>query len=101
MPVFWLDNFVNRPDFWAPCKARTECISYWFNEVRSTAFCLVDAPSKEFVQIAHIEAHGGVLHEIIEVDPTVVQAFPGRVKDPAPAGNETKNRFCISRKRKR
>ncbi len=57
-------------------------ITYWFDEERSTAFCLVEAPNKETIQQAHDEAHGDVPSEIIEVDPTVVEAFLGRVKDP-------------------
>ena len=59
-------------------------ITYWFDEVRSTAFCLVDAPNKEAIQRAHDEAHGDVPSEIIEVDPAVVEAFLGRVTDPPP-----------------
>jgi class 3 adenylate cyclase len=60
-------------------------LTYWFDDVRSTAFCLVDSPDKETVRQAHYEWHGLVLHEIIEVDPAVVEAFLGRVADPTPA----------------
>lgn len=59
-------------------------ITYWFDEERSTAFCLVDAPDRETIQAAHNEAHGLVPHEILEVDPSIVEAFLGRVKDPTP-----------------
>jgi len=59
-------------------------ITYWFDDDRHTGFCLVNAPSKEALQNAHDEAHGGIPHEIIEVDPAIVQAFLGRVKDPEP-----------------
>jgi len=62
-------------------------ITYWFDEIRSTAFCLVDAPNKEALQNAHNEAHGNVANEIIEVDPSIVEAFLGRVKDPTPKDN--------------
>ncbi len=62
-------------------------ITYWFDEARSTAFCLVDAPNKEAIQRAHDEAHGKIPSEIIEVDPAVVEAFLGRVKDPLPAAS--------------
>ena len=54
------------------CKHRkygVRFITYWFDEVRSTAFCLVEAPNKEAIQQAHDEAHGDVPSEIIEVDP--------------------------------
>ena len=64
-------------------------LTYWFDEERSTAFCLVEAPDAESIKKTHDEAHGDVPNEIIEVDPTVVEAFLGRVKDPPatkPAG---------------
>jgi len=60
-------------------------LTYWFDEVRSTAFCLVDSPDKETIRQAQEEWHGFVPHEIIEVDPAVVEAFLGRVADPTPA----------------
>jgi class 3 adenylate cyclase len=59
-------------------------ITYWFDDDRHTAFCLVDAPNRDALQNAHNEAHGRVPHEIIEVDPSIVQTFLGRVKDPEP-----------------
>lgn len=62
-------------------------LTYWFDESRCTAFCLVDAPDKEAIQVVHNKAHGEVPHEIIEVDPSVVEAFLGRIKDPVPAGS--------------
>jgi hypothetical protein len=40
------------------------------------------SPDKETVQKAHNEAHGLVPNEIIEVNPSIVEAFLGRVKDP-------------------
>jgi class 3 adenylate cyclase len=58
--------------------------TYWFDEPRGTAFCLVDAPDPATMTQAHREAHGLVPNEIIEVDPTVVEAFLGRVSDPVP-----------------
>lgn len=57
-------------------------LTYWFDEARHTAFCLVDAPNKQAIIDAHNAAHGDVPHEIIEVDPSVVSAFLGRVADP-------------------
>jgi class 3 adenylate cyclase len=58
--------------------------TYWFDEPRCTAFCLIEAPDRETIQKAHNEAHGLVPNEIVEVDPRVVEAFLGRVKDPTP-----------------
>jgi class 3 adenylate cyclase len=60
-------------------------MTYWFDEARATAFCLVDAPNKEALRALHEHSHGSVPHEIIAVDPNVVQAFLGRIEDPAPA----------------
>ena len=59
-----------------------EIKTYWFDEERGTAFCLLDAPDKKSVQDVHGAAHGSVPHEIIEVDPNVVEAFLGTIKDP-------------------
>lgn len=33
-------------------------LTYWFDEARSTAFCLADSPDKESLQNAHDDAHG-------------------------------------------
>jgi class 3 adenylate cyclase len=65
-------------------KYNVNFLTYWFDEGRSTAFCLVSAPDREAVHKTHAEAHGMVPNEIIEVDPGVVEAFLGRIKDPAP-----------------
>src|SRR5436190_3221105 len=65
-------------------KYKVQFLTYWFDEARCTAFCLIVAPDKETLQKAHNEAHGLVPNEIIEVDPGIVQAFLGRVNDPAP-----------------
>jgi class 3 adenylate cyclase len=59
--------------------------TYWFDEDRSTAFCLIEAPDRDVIRAAHNEAHGLVPYEIVEVDPSIVEAFLGRIKDPTPA----------------
>lgn len=63
-------------------KYGVKFLTYWFDEEKCTAFCLVDAPDKDAIQNAHNEAHGEVPHEIISVDPNVVEAFLGRIDDP-------------------
>ena len=63
-------------------------LTYWFDEERGTAFCLVEAPSADAVQKMHREAHGLVPNEIIEVDPSAVGEFLGRVTDPESAATE-------------
>lgn len=60
------------------CRALT----YWFDGERKTAFCLVEAPNREALHQMHQHAHGEVPNSIIEVDPSVVNAFLGRITDP-------------------
>lgn len=58
-------------------------LTYWFDEARGTAFCLIEAPDARTAMWAHREAHGNVAGEIIQVDLSAVEAFLGRVSDPA------------------
>ena len=59
-------------------------MTYWFDESRGTIFCLCDAPNKEAAQTVHREAHGHVAGEVMEVPLAAVEAFLGRIADPAP-----------------
>ena len=63
-------------------KYKVKFLTYWFDEVRCMAFCLIQAPDRETIERAHNEAHGSVPNEVLEVDPAVVDAFLGRIKDP-------------------
>jgi class 3 adenylate cyclase len=63
-------------------KYDVKFLTYWFDDMRCTAFCLIEAPDRETIERAHNEAHGLVPNEILEVDPAVVDAFLGRIKDP-------------------
>jgi class 3 adenylate cyclase len=63
-------------------KYEIKFLTYWFDEIRCTAFCLIEAPNRETIERAHNEAHGLVPNEVLEVDPAVVEAFLGRIKDP-------------------
>lgn len=63
-------------------------LTYWFDETRCTAFCLIEAPNRETIERAHNEAHGLIPNEVLEVDPAVVEAFLGRIKDPPSAAAE-------------
>ena len=63
-------------------KYNVKILTDWFDEMRSTAFCLIEAPNRETIERAHNEAHGLVPNEVLEVDPAVVDAFLGRIKDP-------------------
>ncbi|NND51336.1 MAG: DUF4242 domain-containing protein, partial [Flavobacteriaceae bacterium] len=62
------------------CKAMT----YWVDEERENAFCLIQAPSKQAVRDLHNRAHGLIPHEIIEVNSNLVKSFLGRIHDPEP-----------------
>ena len=63
-------------------------ITYWFDESRGTGFCLIEAPDKETAMKVHEEAHGDVALDVIDVDFSAVQAFLGRIADPALAEDE-------------
>jgi len=66
-------------------------LTYWFDDARKTAFCLVEAPDQQAIQEMHEHAHGEVPHQIIEVDATVVESFLGRIEDPEKAQNTQLN----------
>jgi class 3 adenylate cyclase len=95
MPIFMDRHYIEGATAHAVAQAHTTdlavqarfgvtFLTYWFDEPRGTAFCLVDAPDAATIREAHLEAHGLVPHEIIPVDPAVVKAFLGRVSDPVP-----------------
>jgi hypothetical protein len=77
-------------------KYHLKFLTYWFDEMRSTAFCLIEAPNRETIERAHNEAHGSVPNEVLEVDPAVVEAFLGRIKDPPHRGTSTEEAGEIS-----
>ena len=77
---------LHKKDLAIQGKYGVRFITYWVDEFRSKAFCLVDAPNKDALQKAHDEAHGGLANEIIEVDPAMVEAFLGRAMDPPATG---------------
>jgi AraC-like DNA-binding protein len=66
-------------------------LTYWFDEKRKTAFCLVEAPAKKAIQKMHQFAHGKVPNQVIEVDPKIVESFLGRIEDPQKAKNNSLN----------
>jgi len=62
-------------------------LTYWCDEKRKTAFCLIEAPSKEALIELHENAHGAIPTRIIEVNDTIVESFLGRIEDPEKAKN--------------
>lgn len=82
-------NYAHEKDLATERKYGVKFLTYWFDSERSTAFCLVDSPNKEAIINTHNEAHGMIPHEILEVDPAMVEAFLGRVADPEPLSPQT------------
>lgn len=66
-------------------------LTYWFDDRRKTAFCLIEAPNEQTIREMHNEAHGQVPHKIIEVEASIVESFLGRIEDPEKAQNSTLN----------
>ena len=63
------------------CKA----ITYWFDEERGKAFCLIEAPNEAAVNELHQKAHGLIPNQVVPVDPSLVESFLGRLTDPEDA----------------
>jgi class 3 adenylate cyclase len=76
---------VHRLDLEIQDRYGVKFLTYWFDEARQSAFCLIDAPDAETAMRVHGEAHGGVAEEVIPVDLSAVEAFLGRIADPVPA----------------
>lgn len=66
-------------------------LTYWFDEKRKTAFCLIEAPDANAIEAMHSHAHGQVPHRIIEVNTTIVESFLGRIEDPVAAQDSSLN----------
>jgi AraC-like DNA-binding protein len=66
-------------------------LTYWFDDVRKTAFCLIEAPNEQTLNEMHDQAHGEVPNQIIEVDASIVESFLGRIEDPEKAQNTQLN----------
>ncbi len=64
------------------------CLTYWFDEDRGTVFCLIKAPNESGVRELHRASHGLIPNQIIEVDPSAVAGFLGRVEDPVSAATQ-------------
>lgn len=72
-------------------KFGCNALTYWFDDKRKTAFCLVEAPTAQAVIDMHNHAHGEVPHQIIEVDSNLVESFLGRIEDPKKSQNTELN----------
>src|SRR3712207_717113 len=76
---------AHRKDLEVQTRYGVRFLTYWFDADRGTAFCLIDAPDAATAMRVHDEAHGDVAKDIIEVDLSAVEAFLGRISDPASA----------------
>ncbi|MCM4154631.1 nickel-binding protein [Gramella sp. AN32] len=72
-------------------KFNCKGLTYWFDDKRKTAFCLVEAPDQAAIKAMHDQAHGEVPHKIIEVDGAIVESFLGRIEDPKKSQKTTLN----------
>jgi len=75
---------AHRKDLEVQGQYGVKFLTYWFDEARGNGFCLIDAPDIETAMQVHDEAHGDIAKDVIEVDLSAVEAFLGRVADPAP-----------------
>lgn len=66
-------------------------LTYWFDDKRKTAFCLIEAPHPDAIREMHNHAHGQVPHSVIEVDASIVESFLGRIADPEKTQNTPLN----------
>lgn len=82
---------IHQEDLKVQHKYGCRGLTYWFDEVRKTAFCLIEAPDKNAIIEMHDHAHGEVPHQIIEVDAAIVESFLGRIEDPEKAKNTELN----------
>src|SRR3954451_11688900 len=82
---------AHRSDLAVQDRYGVKFLTYWFDEERGTAFCLVDAPDKETAQQVHRDAHGHVAGDIIPVSLSAVEAFLGRISNPEPTSQSTQS----------
>lgn len=66
-------------------------LTYWCDEVRRTAFCLIEAPNAQAIHDMHSHSHGSMAHSVIEVEPSIVESFLGRIIDPKKEKGATLN----------
>jgi class 3 adenylate cyclase/DNA-binding CsgD family transcriptional regulator len=60
-------------------------LSYFLDRTGGRSFCLAAAPSREAIEVCHLEAHGQMVpYRIIEVEWSTVQAFLGDIAEPGP-----------------
>jgi AraC-like DNA-binding protein len=73
---------AHRKDMLLQHKYHCTCMTYWIDEKKGLAFCLIEAPDQSMVEEMHRQAHGLVPSKVIEVKTEVVESFLGRIQDP-------------------
>jgi class 3 adenylate cyclase len=58
-------------------------VTYWHEPADGYVFCLAEGPDRDSVDAVHRDSHGLVANKIIEVDPSLVRQFLGRIHEPA------------------
>lgn len=66
-------------------------LTYWYDDIKKIAFCLVEAPDKDSILKMHNCAHGEVPNLILEVDENIVESFLGRIEDPGSSSSTDLN----------
>jgi AraC-like DNA-binding protein len=72
-------------------KYKCRGLTYWCDERRQTAFCLIEAPNEQAIKELHEKSHGAVPQRIIEVNDILVESFLGRIQDPENSQNTKLN----------
>ena len=73
---------AHRKDMLIQDEFRCKCMTYWLDEKRGNAFCLIEAPDQSVLEEMHRKSHGFIPHKIIEVASEVIESFLGRIHDP-------------------
>src|SRR6266545_8027662 len=69
-------------DMDAQARFGVKYLTYWYQQGKPEAFCLVEAPSKQAAEAVHKEAHGNMPSQIIEVNRQDVEVFLGPIREP-------------------
>jgi AraC-like DNA-binding protein len=73
---------AHRKDILIQDEYHCKCLTYWIDEARGVAFCLIEAPDDQIVAELHKNSHGLIPSKIIEVENGIVESFLGRIHDP-------------------
>ncbi len=82
---------MHQADLQIEHKYNCRGLTYWCDERRQTAFCLIEAPNEQAIKELHEKSHGAVPQRIIEVNDTLVESFLGRIEDPEKSQNTKLN----------